>query len=173
MIQIEVCHDQHAFPPQLIDTVRSAARREHAGSARSTCPGTDTAESFRRTNDSPDRQREPVWAGAERAPGQHLDDVYDQLAEIRKLIADVNAERHAEPAKVGPTNPDTSASGRSQAMQVFDNLMAQGYMYAEDWAQIEDQVLGMERKESAIFWESMFTAIENGQLQVPVPEMLE
>jgi Tfp pilus assembly protein PilN len=53
-----------------------------------------------------------------------------------------------------------------QESEVFTTIKNTGYLYEEDWKNLEPTLANMDKDENKLFWENMTSAIENNEIEI-------
>lgn len=74
-----------------------------------------------------------------------------------------------EPARVEPAAAAPPAAASNEpvpAPAIALEATERGYMYGQEWADMEHRLAAMSKEENKAFWDEMFRAIEAGELEV-------
>lgn len=64
------------------------------------------------------------------------------------------------------TQPDENYTDQQQEIEVIDSIKNTGYLYEEDWKNLEQMLASMDKDENKRFWQSITRAIENNEIEL-------
>ena len=72
----------------------------------------------------------------------------------------------AESLAVSDSALDNDKSKLQQESEEFNTIKNTGYLYEEDWKDLEQTLASMDKNENKLFWENMNRAIENNEIEI-------
>lgn len=64
------------------------------------------------------------------------------------------------------TQLDENYTDQQQEIEVIDSIKNTGYLYEEDWKNLEQMLASMDKDENKRFWQSITRAIENNEIEL-------
>lgn len=111
-----------------------------------------------------------------------IDELYSQIAEVRDILTNLDSSQVTAEAYAGSaTNKQSSGNNAvtepvtteksefaedSQAVKLFKQFTQLGYIYGKDWGSIGDRIIALDKDQNKVFWQNMFTAIEQGDVDI-------
>ncbi|MFV2056641.1 MAG: hypothetical protein ACC707_09245 [Thiohalomonadales bacterium] len=98
-----------------------------------------------------------------------IDEIHARLMQIdakqvsfENSISDIltDADTQDAPALV------TAKLDVTQATQLFNQISESGYLYSKDWDALDEQTRKLDKVQNKAFWQKMFSALEQGKLEL-------
>lgn len=111
-----------------------------------------------------------------------IDELYSQIGEVRDILTSLDSSQVTAEAYVSSvTNKPSSdkiaitesvktekseLAEDSQAVQLFEQFTQSGYIYGKDWDSIGDRITALDKDQNKVFWQNMFAAIEQDNVDI-------
>ena len=110
-------------------------------------------------------------------------EAYNEIANLREKISQLQNEltqmrvntdsgsnnqtvNLAESLSVSDSELDKDKTMHQQESEEFNTIKNTGYLYEEDWKDLEKTLASMDKDENKLFWQNMNQAIENNQIEI-------
>ena len=84
------------------------------------------------------------------------------------LVSNNNSQKVSKNEKATTTEPQVDIVNTNQRyeLEVIDTIKNTGYLYEENWKELEPTLASMNKDENKQFWQSITSAIENREIEL-------